>query len=95
MLNENRENYYNLRNGHEYNVPRPRLEMFKRLPLYTFPVAWNSAGPSKYHRNYVTFKIALKNELLKIDNTLIPHLIPSHPTQHPIPPHPIHPINSP
>ena len=70
---------YNLRNGHEYKVPRPRLELFKRLPLYTFPVAWNSPGPSKNDGNYVTFKIALRNELFKIDNSLIPHLIPSIP----------------
>ncbi len=94
ILNVNRDTNYNLRNSNEYAVLRPRIELIKRLPLYSFPVAWNSAGPSKYHSNYVTFKIALRNELLKTENSLIPHLIPPYPIPHPIPPHTIpHPIH--
>jgi hypothetical protein len=55
-----------LRNGEDYYIPRPNLTLFTLLPLYSFPSAWNEAGPSKYHNNPILFKNLLKEELLSI-----------------------------
>jgi hypothetical protein len=54
-----------LRNGEDYYIPRPNLTLFTLLPLYSFPSAWNTAGPSKYHNNPILFKNLLKEELLR------------------------------
>lgn len=62
--NEHRNTHHELRNAHDYTIPRAHYAFFNRMPLYTFPQAWNTAGPAKYHSNKTTFTIALKNELL-------------------------------
>jgi Reverse transcriptase (RNA-dependent DNA polymerase) len=65
-LNANRVPELNLRNSEDYTLPRPNLTFFTRFPLYTFPKAWNEAGPNKSHRNPILYKNLLKDELLGI-----------------------------
>ena len=99
IKNANREMEYALRNSNNYIVPRPKIELFKKSPLYSFPVSWNVAGPSKYHSNFMTFRISLKDELLNVHNSLpnpyllqaLHHIHPPQPQPILIPPHP-HPI---
>jgi hypothetical protein len=55
---------YELRNFVDFNVPRPRIELFKRMPLYSLPDEWNRAGDLQYYQNPATFKIVLKATLL-------------------------------
>jgi len=62
--NNQRQNH-NLRNANDFYVPVPRVESFKNIPLYSFPVEWNSLPEEiKYQNNRTTFKIALKDFLL-------------------------------
>jgi hypothetical protein len=51
-------------------LPHPRIEEFKKIPLYSLPLAWNSAGDIRFQNNRMTFKISLKDKLLdEINNT--------------------------
>jgi hypothetical protein len=45
-------------------LPKPRIEFFKKIPLYSLPSAWNDAGDIRFLQNRLTFKIALKEKLL-------------------------------
>ena len=54
----------NLRNANDFILPNPRTEQFKKSPLYSLPLAWNTAGDITSHTNRTTFKLALKNMLL-------------------------------
>ena len=65
-LNANREHDYQLRNNQEFVLPAPRIEFFKKQPIYTLPHEWNSLGDIRFQNNMVTFRIALKNDLLNI-----------------------------
>ena len=47
-----------------YVVPSAKIEFFKRFPLYTFPIAWNTLGDLTFQSNRTTFQIALKEFLL-------------------------------
>ena len=63
--NFNRNPELNLRNADDFFLPQPRIESFKFIPLYSFPLEWNRlAAELKYQFNRTTFKIALKNSLL-------------------------------
>jgi hypothetical protein len=66
LLNSDRNPNMNLRNADDYFIPRPHLSSFTRFPLYTFPKAWNEAGPSKFHTNRALFRNQLKAELLGV-----------------------------
>jgi hypothetical protein len=55
---------HNLRNENEYLLPHPRIEFFKKIPIYSLPAAWNAAGNLRFYPNRTTFKIALKDQLL-------------------------------
>jgi hypothetical protein len=59
---KNSERYtgHELRNDDDYALPHPRLEIFKKIPLYSLPVARNALGDLKYKQNRTTFRIALK-----------------------------------
>jgi len=48
---------HDLRNQNDYIVPRANLTFFTKFPLYTFPLAWNSAGIFSFYNNTTTFKI--------------------------------------
>jgi hypothetical protein len=62
--NQNRNNDYNLRNNDLFTLPPFRIELFKKLPLYALPLAWNELPDSlRYQHNRITFKIALTDNL--------------------------------
>ena len=42
--NSSRAISHNLRNQDDYTIPRANYTFFTRFPLYTLPIAWNSAG---------------------------------------------------
>ncbi len=57
-------------NDDEHILPHPRIEFFKKIPLYSLPAAWKAASTLRFYQNWITFKIALKEHLLsEIDTT--------------------------
>jgi hypothetical protein len=62
--NERREVGYELRNQNEYIIPNHRIELFKRIPLFSLPTEWNSAGDIIFHENKILFRNLLKEKLL-------------------------------
>jgi hypothetical protein len=50
---------YDLRYPNEFEVPRARIELFKRIPIFTLPNDWNNCGDLRFYVNPTTFKIAL------------------------------------
>ena len=63
-INHNRNLNHDLRNQNEYIIPGARIELFRKFPLYTFPLAWNNLGDLGFQFNKTTFQIALKSSLL-------------------------------
>lgn len=63
QLNTNRHGDRQLRNDDLYTLPPPRIEQFKRLPLYSLPMEWNKAGDITLQENKVTFRYAVKDRL--------------------------------
>jgi hypothetical protein len=53
----------NLRNATDIYVPFPRIDLFKRMPIYALPHTWNSHDIVRYYANRTTFRYAL-HELL-------------------------------
>ena len=66
IKNNTREIGYELRNSDAYKVPAARIELFKKFPIYSFPVAWNEVGILGYYNNKITFEIALKEHLFSL-----------------------------
>ncbi len=62
--NSERNTGHDLRNENDFALPYPRLETFKRIPIYSLPVAWNALGDMRLQQNKTTFKIALKEKLI-------------------------------
>jgi hypothetical protein len=72
-LNENRDLNYDLRNRDTFLTPPVRIELFRKIPLYSLPTEWNNLGEHiRLQRNRTTFKIALTDFLF--DNILQPPL---------------------
>jgi len=63
-LNLNRQENYNLRNLEDFHLEFPNYENFKKMPIYSYPKAWNSIGDMKYQNNRSIFSYWLKNDLL-------------------------------
>ncbi len=59
--NENRNVGYELRQNCDIILPRPRIELFKKSPLYHLADLWNNLNDNKYQHNRFTFKYAMKN----------------------------------
>jgi hypothetical protein len=53
-----------LRNAQDYAIPHHRVEMVKRMPLYSFPAAWNVEDTEKYNPNQSAYLKNLKSRLL-------------------------------
>jgi sarcosine oxidase/L-pipecolate oxidase len=53
----------NLRNATDFHITHPRIELYKKLPIYSLPNTWNSHDTVRYYANRTTFHIALQ-ELL-------------------------------
>ncbi len=62
--NEDRNPNLNLQNASQYIVPHPRIDLFKKSPLYSLPKLWNELDETKLQTNRTTFKIALHDKLL-------------------------------
>jgi hypothetical protein len=72
-LNENRDLNYNLRNRDTFLIPSVRIELFRKIPLYSLPAEWNNLEEHiRLQRNRTTFKIGLTDFLF--DNILQPPL---------------------
>ena len=63
----------NLRNSHNFYLDFPRIELFKKLPLYSLPSAWNELGDLRFQRNKFTFKFAMLDSLL-MKQAPLPHM---------------------
>jgi hypothetical protein len=61
--NSERPDTHNLRNENHFILPAPRIDLFKRLPLYALPLEWNSVGHLIHYENRFTFKMANKEQL--------------------------------
>jgi hypothetical protein len=53
------------RNQNMYHLPHPRIELFKKSPLYQLPLCWNDLDATKHHQNKTTFTIVLKDKLIE------------------------------
>lgn len=62
--NSDMDQRYELRNIDDFVLPKANFSSFRNTPPYSFPSTWNSYGPNKLQRNPITFKLALKEELL-------------------------------
>ena len=62
--NSVRNNEYNLRNNDDFVLMPARIELFKKIPIYSLAFEWNSLGDLKFQYNKITFQIALKYHLL-------------------------------
>jgi hypothetical protein len=69
LLNSERNPDRMLRNANDYYIPQPRIELVKRLPLFSFPTTWNSESDDKFTASQPTFLKRLKKKLL--DNLLL------------------------
>jgi len=58
-----RDNAPNLRNKNDFRLPNPRIEFFKKIPLYALPYEWNQSGVLTLYPNRITFKHALREQL--------------------------------
>ncbi len=45
-------------------IPNHRIELCKRIPLFSLPTEWNSAGDVFFNENKVLFRNLLKEKLL-------------------------------
>ena len=61
--NNERDNAPNLRNENDFRLPNPRIEFFKKIPLYALPYEWNQSGVLTLYPNRITFKHALREQL--------------------------------
>jgi hypothetical protein len=65
VTNRQRNPLNNLRNADLYYQPQPNFELFRRFPLYTFPLAWNAADDNKYNPNRFTFVRSQKDRMFE------------------------------
>jgi len=63
IKNIERTDQPSLRNNDDFYIPSVKLELFRRIPLYSFPTAWNELGDLRFQPNPVTFSIDLKFRL--------------------------------
>jgi hypothetical protein len=68
--NNERNDIHDLRNADLLYVPYPRIEMFKKSPIYSLPKLWNALDATKYQQNKTTFRISIKDKLLNEPNFL-------------------------
>jgi hypothetical protein len=63
--NSERNHGRELRNLNDLAIPTHRIELLKKMPLFTLPLAWNNLKIElKAQTNRTTFRIALKYDLL-------------------------------
>jgi hypothetical protein len=68
---------YDLRYPNKFEVPRARIELFKRIPLFTLPTEWNDCNELRFYQNPLTFKLTLLETLFRMwaeSNNLVSEL---------------------
>jgi hypothetical protein len=66
ILNNLDELAYEFRYPNEYGVPFARIELFKKIPLFSLPMEWNNCQDLRFYQNVTTFRIVLFETLLKL-----------------------------
>jgi hypothetical protein len=61
--NDVRQGAYQLRNNSQLVLPNPRIELFKKLPIYSLPKEWNNSGNLRFYDNKTTFLYALRGQM--------------------------------
>jgi hypothetical protein len=56
---------YELRYPNEFELPRARIELFKRIPCYSLPELWNNCEELRFYQNQLTFKLVLIDTLFQ------------------------------
>jgi len=56
---------HDLRQINNFHIPRPRIDWYKKMPLFDFPQTWNNLEEAKLYRNRKTFQIMLKGRLIQ------------------------------
>jgi hypothetical protein len=56
---------YELRYPSDFELPRARIEFFKRIPLYSLPALWNNCEEMRFYQNQLTFKLILFDKLFE------------------------------
>ena len=64
MRIDNRE----LRNADDLYIPLARTEHVKRMPYFALPKMWNELQVQKFTPNPTTFKIAIKDYFLSLND---------------------------
>jgi len=65
-VNESRDLNYELRNRDIFSIPPVRIELFRKIPLYSLPNEWNNLVENiRLQHNRTTFKIALTDYLFE------------------------------
>jgi hypothetical protein len=72
QLNGDREREHNLRNDNLFSLPIPRIDFFKKMPLYSLPQEWNNSGVLMFYENPITFLHELRNQLFLEMEEVIP-----------------------
>ena len=65
IWHKNNERDIVLRNDDDFAIPNPRIEFFKKIPLYALPTLWNNSGNLKFYDNKVTFRRDLRDQLFE------------------------------
>ncbi len=65
-INSERDGIPNLRNNTLFELPHPRIELFKRSPFYTLPALWNDLNECKFYEIELHLKSQLENFFWKI-----------------------------
>jgi hypothetical protein len=61
--NDDRQGNYNLRNNGQLLLPNPRIELYKKLPIYSLPKEWNNSENLRFYENKITFLYALRGQM--------------------------------
>jgi hypothetical protein len=61
--NNERERPHALRNDDLFTIPVPRIEFYKKFPIYALPSEWNESGNLMFYENKITFNHALRDQL--------------------------------
>ncbi len=59
IKNNQREIQHNLCNNDDFMLPMARIELFKKIPMYSFPLALNAVGDIRFQQNKTTFRWGL------------------------------------
>jgi hypothetical protein len=65
IKNNQRAAHQVLRDDDKYYLPQARTDAFKKIPLYSIPEEWNKHNDMRYQNNKITFKWALRAQLLE------------------------------